>query len=126
MKQIRNTVLIYETFTPRNSKIRMLVYYLENTLLINQHDEIVLTYEERYQWLKYTWQPTTDFKFPLVCEGKKEPLINTATASLQRQRETSPDTFKKLFNQAEAIANEIGTEINGLQNHRPSNKSAEH
>lgn len=52
-------------------------------------------------------------------------LINTTTASLQRQRETSTDTFKKLFNQAEAIANEIGAEITvrritGRQTNRPN------
>lgn len=38
-------------------------------------------------------------------------LINTTTASLQRQRETSSDAFKKLFAMVEALANEIGTEI---------------
>ncbi|KAJ3649397.1 hypothetical protein Zmor_021144 [Zophobas morio] len=40
-------------------------------LLSNQDSSNVLTDEEKYQWLKNAWQPTTDFKFPLVREGKK-------------------------------------------------------
>lgn len=52
-------------------------------------------------------------------------LINTTTASIKRQRETSTDTFKKLFNQAEVMANEIGADITvrriaGRQTNRPN------
>ncbi|XP_063623118.1 52 kDa repressor of the inhibitor of the protein kinase-like [Cydia splendana] len=52
-------------------------------------------------------------------------LITTTTGSLQRQRDTSTTSFNKLFNQAEAIANEIGAEITvrritGRQTNRPN------
>ncbi|KAJ8896775.1 hypothetical protein PR048_002120 [Dryococelus australis] len=30
-----------------------------------------LTDEEKYQWLKNSWVPSSDFKFPMNAEGKK-------------------------------------------------------
>lgn len=41
-------------------------------LVTNESGFISLSDEDRYQWLKNSWVPSPDFKYPLNVEGKKK------------------------------------------------------